>query len=259
MSALHAVAEAGSFTHAGHDLGLSQSAVSRQISALEADLAVALFHRHARGLILTEQGEMVAAKAGLEQLVADFGEHAIARVTPVDSGFWWLLLLRAYTRVSGDDSLARRQEFQRSIRLIVEIGLEAGHEMLPTILVPDDYLGDVLKLCQDRRGVQLDLTYAGSRAMVVYDLPLNEVVFDFYDRLKSVSQGYASFSYEPLDYQVADLVKVDLLVNKERVDALSIIVHRDKAQYRGRELVERMRELIPRQMFDVAIQAAVGS
>ncbi|MFT6455645.1 MAG: GTP-binding protein LepA, partial [Yoonia sp.] len=127
-----------------------------------------------------------------------------------------------------------------------------------TILVPDEYLGDVLKLCQDRRGVQLDLTYAGSRAMVVYDLPLNEVVFDFYDRLKSVTKGYASFDYNLQGYQTDSLVKMSLLVNDEPVDALSMMVHRDRADARGRAMVEKLKELIPRHMFKIPIQAAIG-
>ncbi len=127
-----------------------------------------------------------------------------------------------------------------------------------TILVPDDYLGDVLKLCQDRRGVQLDLTYAGSRAMVVYDLPLNEVVFDFYDRLKSVTKGYASFDYQMTGYQQDNLVKMSVLVNDEPVDALSMMVHRDRAEMRGRAMVEKLKDLIPRHMFKIPIQAAIG-
>ncbi len=127
-----------------------------------------------------------------------------------------------------------------------------------TILVPDDYLGDVLKLCQDRRGVQLDLTYAGSRAMVVYDLPLNEVVFDFYDRLKSVTKGYASFDYSLLGYQEDDLVKMQVLVNDEPVDALSTMVHRARAELRGRAMVEKLKELIPQHLFKIPIQAAIG-
>ena len=127
-----------------------------------------------------------------------------------------------------------------------------------TILVPDDYLGDVLKLCQDRRGVQLDLTYAGSRAMVVYDLPLNEVVFDFYDRLKSVTKGYASFDYQLTGYQTDNLVKMSVLVNDEPVDALSMMVHRDRAEMRGRAMVEKLKDLIPRHMFKIPIQAAIG-
>jgi GTP-binding protein LepA len=128
-----------------------------------------------------------------------------------------------------------------------------------TIMVPDEYLGDVLKLCQDRRGIQLDLTYAGSRAMVVYDLPLAEVVFDFYDRLKSVTKGYASFDYQLSEYREDFLVKMSILVNDEPVDALSIMVHRDRAESRGRAMVEKLKELIPRHMFKIPIQAAIGS
>ncbi len=128
-----------------------------------------------------------------------------------------------------------------------------------TILVPDEYLGDILKLCQDRRGIQLDLSYAGSRAMVVYDLPLNEVVFDFHDRLKSVTKGYASFDYVLTDYREDFLVKMSVLVNDEPVDALSMMVHRDRAEGRGRAMVEKLKELIPRHMFKIPIQAAIGS
>ncbi len=127
-----------------------------------------------------------------------------------------------------------------------------------TILVPDDYLGDVLKLCQDRRGIQLDLTYAGSRAMVVYDLPLNEVVFDFYDRLKSVTKGYASFDYQMYGYREDQLVKMQILVNDEPVDALSTMVHRARAEARGRAMCAKLKELIPQHMFKVPIQAAIG-
>jgi GTP-binding protein LepA len=128
-----------------------------------------------------------------------------------------------------------------------------------TILVPDDYLGAVLKLCQDRRGRQKQLTYAGSRAMVVYELPLNEVVFDFYDRLKSVSRGYASFDYHIKDYEEGDLVKLSILVNSEPVDALSIIVHRARAESRGRAMCEKLKELIPPHLFQIPIQAAIGA
>jgi GTP-binding protein LepA len=127
-----------------------------------------------------------------------------------------------------------------------------------TILVPDEYLGGVLALCEERRGVQQDLTYAGNRAMVVYRLPLNEVVFDFYDRLKSTSRGYASFDYQMDGYSEGDLVLMNILVNGEPVDALAIIVHRAQAERRGRALCERLKELIPRQLFLIAIQAAIG-
>ncbi|MBW6418375.1 translation elongation factor 4 [Celeribacter sp. PS-C1] len=127
-----------------------------------------------------------------------------------------------------------------------------------TIMVPDEYLGDVLKLCQDRRGIQMDLTYAGARAMVVYDLPLNEVVFDFYDRLKSITKGYASFDYQFTEYREDNLVKMQVLVNDEPVDALSMMVHRDRAESRGRAMCEKLKELIPRHMFKIPIQAAIG-
>jgi GTP-binding protein LepA len=127
-----------------------------------------------------------------------------------------------------------------------------------TILTPDEYLGAVLKLCQDRRGVQIDLNYVGSRAMVKYELPLNEVVFDFYDRLKSISRGYASFDYHLTDYKVADLVKMQILVNGEPVDALAMLVHKTRAETRGRAMVEKLKELIPPHMFQIPIQAAIG-
>ena len=127
-----------------------------------------------------------------------------------------------------------------------------------TILVPDEYLGGLLQLCQERRGVQKDLTYAGGRAMLVYRLPLNEVVFDFYDRLKSISKGYASFDYELDGYGENDLVKLEIRVNEEPVDALAMICHRDSAESRGRQMCERLKDLIPRQMFKIAIQAAIG-
>jgi GTP-binding protein LepA len=127
-----------------------------------------------------------------------------------------------------------------------------------TILVPDTYLGPILALCEERRGVQKDLTYAGTRAMLVYHLPLNEVVFDFYDRLKSVSRGYASFDYQLEGYKEGDLVLMNILVNGDPVDALALIVHRSQAERRGRALCERLKELIPRQLFLIAIQAAIG-
>ncbi|MBN9037040.1 MAG: elongation factor 4 [Rhizobiales bacterium] len=127
-----------------------------------------------------------------------------------------------------------------------------------TILTPDDYLGGILKLCQERRGVQVELTYVGKRAMLTYDLPLNEVVFDFYDRLKSISKGYASFDYQLTDYREGDLVKMSILVNDEPVDALSMLVHRSAAEKRGRVMCEKLKELIPQHMFKIPIQAAIG-
>jgi GTP-binding protein LepA len=127
-----------------------------------------------------------------------------------------------------------------------------------TILTPDEYLGGLLQLCQERRGVQKELTYVGNRAMLVYELPLNEVVFDFYDRLKSISRGYASFDYHVEKYEEGDLVRMEILVNQEPVDALAMIVHRSQAERRGRHLCERLKDLIPRQMFKIAIQASIG-
>ncbi len=127
-----------------------------------------------------------------------------------------------------------------------------------TIMVPDEHLGSVLKLCEERRGVQIELTYAGNRAVVIYRLPLNEVVFDFYDRLKSVSRGYASFDYQLDGYERGDLVKMSILVNAEPVDALSVVVPRERAEPRGRAMCERLKDLIPRQLFKIPIQAAIG-
>ena len=127
-----------------------------------------------------------------------------------------------------------------------------------TILVPDNYLGAVLKLCTERRGEQVELTYVGTRAMVVYKIPLNEIVFDFYDRLKSITSGYASFDYELTDYQESDLVKVQILINEEPVDALAFLCHRTEAEGRGRQICERLKDLIPRHLFKIPIQAAIG-
>jgi len=127
-----------------------------------------------------------------------------------------------------------------------------------TIMTPDEYLGSILKLCQERRGLQADLSYVGSRAMVAYDLPLNEVVFDFYDRLKSISKGYASFDYQITDYREGDLVKMSILVNAEPVDALSMLVHRSAAEKRGRVMCEKLKDLIPQHMFQIPVQAAIG-
>ena len=138
--------------------------------------------------------------------------------------------------------------------------IEEIHEpwIKATILTPDDYLGPILKLCQDRRGVQTNLTYVGKRAMLSYDLPLNEVVFDFYDRLKSISRGYASFDYQLHEYRAGDLVKLSMLVNGDPVDALSMLVHRSAATARGRVMCEKLKELIPKHMFKIPIQAAIG-
>ena len=128
-----------------------------------------------------------------------------------------------------------------------------------SIIVPQDYVGPVITLCTQKRGVQRDLHYIGRQVVLTYELPLNEVVMDFFDKLKSVSRGYASLDYDFKEYRASDLVKLDILINSEKVDALSLIVHRSNSQYRGRELATKMRELIPRQMFDVAVQAAIGS
>jgi GTP-binding protein LepA len=128
-----------------------------------------------------------------------------------------------------------------------------------TIFVPQEYVGPVITLCTGKRGAQKNMTYHGRQVMLTYEMPLNEIVMDFFDRLKSVSRGYASLDYEFKEFRAADMVKLDILVNGERVDALSLMVHRQNAQYRGRDLAARMRGLIPRQMFDVAIQAAIGS
>ncbi|MFD2237410.1 translation elongation factor 4 [Aureimonas populi] len=138
--------------------------------------------------------------------------------------------------------------------------VESIHEpwIKATILTPDDYLGNILTLCQERRGVQVDLSYVGKRAMVTYELPLNEVVFDFYDRLKSISKGYASFDYSLIEYREGDLVKMSILVNSEPVDALSMLVHRNQAEKRGRQMCEKLKELIPNHLFKIPIQAAIG-
>ena len=128
-----------------------------------------------------------------------------------------------------------------------------------TILMPQEYVGPVLTLCTEKRGVQKNMQYMGRQVMLTYELPLAEVVMDFFDKLKSVSRGYASLDYDFKEYRAADVVKLDILINGERVDALSVMVHRSIAQYRGRDVAARMRKLIPRQMFDVAVQAAIGA
>ena len=131
--------------------------------------------------------------------------------------------------------------------------------ILATILVPESFVGSVMTLCNSKRGIQKNMQYLGKQVLLTYELPLNEVVMDFFDRLKSVSKGYASLDYELSEFQTSDLVKLDILINSEKVDALSLIVHRDSAISRGRQVASKMRELIPRQMFDVAVQAAIGS
>jgi GTP-binding protein LepA len=128
-----------------------------------------------------------------------------------------------------------------------------------TILVPEEFVGAVITLCVSKRGIQKNMQYMGRQVMLTYEMPLNEVVMDFFDRLKSTSRGYASLDYEFLEFRTSDLVKIDVLINGDRVDALSLIVHRASSQYRGRELVQKMRQLIPRQMFDIAVQAAIGA
>ncbi len=140
------------------------------------------------------------------------------------------------------------------------MAIEEIHEpwIKATIMTPDDYLGGILKLCQDRRGIQTTLSYVGNRAMVEYELPLNEVVFDFYDRLKSASKGYASFDYQAIGVRVGNLVKMSILVNGDPVDALSMLVHRDRAESRGRQMCERLKDLIPRHLFKIPVQAAIG-
>jgi GTP-binding protein LepA len=141
---------------------------------------------------------------------------------------------------------------------VMKIATIAEPWIKATILTPDEYLGSILKLCQDRRGMQIDLSYVGKRAMVVYDLPLNEVVFDFYDRLKSISKGYASFDYQLTDYREGDLVKMQVLVNGEPVDALSMLVHKARAEMRGRAMCEKLKDLIPPHLFQIPVQAAIG-
>ena len=141
---------------------------------------------------------------------------------------------------------------------VTKIALTEEPWVKATILVPDEFLGPILKLCTERRGEQVDLTYVGNRAMAIYRLPLNEIVFDFYDRLKSISKGYASFDYEIADYQESDLVKISILVNAEPVDALSFITHKSQAEKRGRQICARLKDLIPRHLFKIPIQAAIG-
>jgi GTP-binding protein LepA len=183
-----------------------------------------------------------------ERLEREFGLELITTTPTVEYRVWTL---------SGEPRMVDNPSLLPEVQ---EIDYLEEPFILATIHVPSEYLGNVLQLCQDRRGVQRELRYPGlERAMLLYELPLNEVVVDFHDRLKSVTRGYASFDYEFLDLRRANLVKLDLRINGDLVDALSLIVHRDHAYTRGRELVQKMRELIPRQMFEVAIQAAIGN
>ncbi|HWW65648.1 MAG TPA: translation elongation factor 4 [Sphingomonadaceae bacterium] len=182
-------------------------------------------------------------------------EYDLDLITTAPSVVYRLLLTR-----SAGEAEARTIELHNpadmpdpnKIDMIEEPWIEA------TIYVPDEYLGSILKLCQDRRGIQKNLTYVGGRAQLTYELPLNEVVFDFYDRLKSISRGYASFDYHQIGYREGDLVKMSILVNNEPVDALSMIVHRQAAEARGRHMCERLKDLIPRHLFKIPIQAAIG-
>lgn len=183
-----------------------------------------------------------------ERLEREFGLELITTTPTVEYRVWTL---------SGETLMVDNPALLPPVQ---EIDYIEEPFILATIHVPSEYLGNVLQLCQDRRGVQRELKYPGlQRAMLLYELPLNEVVVDFHDRLKSVTRGYASFDYDLLDLRRAELVKLDLRINGDLVDALSLIVHRDQAYARGRELVQKMRELIPRQMFEVAVQAAIGN
>ena len=182
-----------------------------------------------------------------ERLEREYGQNLITTAPSVE-----------YEVIMRDGSLV---EVENPARLPDPSKIEEIREPIitATILVPEDYLGNVMTLCNQKRGSQVDMKYMGRQVMLKYDLPLNEVVLDFFDKLKSTSRGYASLDYEFKAFRADDLVKLDVLVNGEKVDALSLIVHRSTSQYRGRELVSKMRELIPRQMFDVAVQAAIGS
>ncbi len=181
-------------------------------------------------------------------------EYDLDLITTAPSVVYRIQLNKSKTEPAGELMLHNPADYPDPSRIasIEEPWIKA------VIYTPDDYLGSILKLCQDRRGVQLDLTYVGGRAQVTYELPLNEVVFDFYDRLKSISRGYASFDYEQIGLREGDLVKMGILVNGEPVDALSMIVHRDVAEARGRGMCERLKDLIPRHLFKIPVQAAIG-
>jgi GTP-binding protein LepA len=181
-------------------------------------------------------------------------EYDLDLITTAPSVVYRIVLKASRTEEAGEILLHNPADYPDPSRIetIEEPWIKA------TIYTPDEYLGAILKLCQDRRGIQRDLTYVGGRAQVTYELPLNEVVFDFYDRLKSISRGYASFDYEQIGWREGDLVKMSILVNEEPVDALSMITHRGTAEARGRGMCERLKELIPRHLFKIPIQAAIG-
>jgi GTP-binding protein LepA len=181
-------------------------------------------------------------------------EYDLDLITTAPSVVYRIVLNQSRTEAAGEIMLHNPADYPDPSRIaeIDEPWIKA------TIYTPDEYLGSILKLCQDRRGIQRELTYVGGRAQLVYELPLNEVVFDFYDRLKSISRGYASFDYEQIGLREGDLVKMNILVNNEPVDALSMIVHRAVAEARGRHMCERLKELIPRHLFKIPIQAAIG-
>ncbi|QSB43767.1 elongation factor 4 [Tsuneonella flava] len=181
-------------------------------------------------------------------------EYDLDLITTAPSVVYRIELRASKTEVAGEIYLHNPADYPDPSRIetIEEPWIKA------TIYTPDEYLGAILKLCQDRRGIQTELTYVGGRAQVTYELPLNEVVFDFYDRLKSISRGYASFDYEQIGLREGDLVKMNILVNNEPVDALSLIVHRSVAEARGRGMCERLKDLIPRHLFKIPIQAAIG-
>lgn len=181
-------------------------------------------------------------------------EYDLDLITTAPSVVYKLKLSKSKTDIARDMELHNPADMPDPSRIdeIQEPWIEA------TIYCPDEYLGSILKLCQDRRGIQKQLTYVGGRAQIVYELPLNEVVFDFYDRLKSISRGYASFDYHQIGHREGDLVKMSILVNAEPVDALSMIVHRGTAEARGRGMCERLKDLIPRHLFKIPVQAAIG-
>ena len=181
-------------------------------------------------------------------------EYDLDLITTAPSVVYRIELRASKTEAAGEIYLHNPADYPDPSRIetIEEPWIKA------TIYTPDEYLGAILKLCQDRRGIQTELTYVGGRAQVTYELPLNEVVFDFYDRLKSISRGYASFDYEQIGLREGDLVKMNILVNNEPVDALSLIVHRSVAEARGRGMCERLKDLIPRHLFKIPIQAAIG-